>query len=68
MVWADNWASNAMAWASQQWPLAPMCDPGHWTTRLAHHLATDCPCCSLWRGLVLGGAAGFLVGVLAALM
>ena len=53
--WEDNWASNGMAWVSQQWPLRPMCnDEKHWSSRISNYLHTDCPCCLTWRGLILG--------------
>lgn len=56
--WSDNWLSNLMAWLSQvvtpQWCQTP----GHWTARVADYLFTSCPCCLVFRGLVLGFMAG----------
>lgn len=71
--WADNWLSNSMAWMSQQWPFEPACNtPEHWTSRLTAYLWTDCPCCLLIRGVVLGVftiiALEILAGAMYALM
>lgn len=61
--WADNWLSNGMAWSSQvltpRWCQAP----GHWTKAVANYLATSCPCCLVFRGLVLGFVAGYAAAV-----
>jgi hypothetical protein len=68
--WADNGLSNTMAWASYR-ILPGWCQSeDHWTSRLTQHLFTDCPCCLLFRGLVVGiaiGAAMVLVGAAIAL-
>ena len=55
MEWADNWLSNFMAWASQQWPFEPACNtPEHWTSRIVDYFFTDCPCCLFIRGTIVG--------------
>lgn len=66
--WADNWLSNFLAWASLTF-LEPWCNkPSHFTSELTAKLYTSCPCCLLWRGLVLGGWSGFLMGLLIGLI
>lgn len=37
-----------------QVPAALVPDPSHWTAKLTAYLFTDCPCCLLFRGLVIG--------------
>lgn len=56
--WADNWLSNLMAWASQVLFPAWCQTPEHWTARVAEYLFTSCPCCLVFRGLVIGVALG----------
>lgn len=52
--WADNWASNFMAWFSLTF-LDPWCSTSeHWTSRVIDFFWTDCPCCLFWRGVSLG--------------
>ena len=53
--WADNWLSNTLAWASSRITPAWCRSEEHWSSRMAQYLFTDCPCCMLFRGLVLGG-------------
>ena len=62
--WADNAVSNVMAWLSQRLLPGWCATPEHWTSRLTMMLWTDCPCCLLWRGLVLGFLAGLGLGLL----
>ncbi|MEY9493733.1 hypothetical protein [Bradyrhizobium elkanii] len=59
--WADNRISNTMAWAS--WRITPRwCQSeGHWTSRTTQYLFTDCPCCLLFRGLIIGAAVSFVM-------
>jgi hypothetical protein len=52
--WADNWLSNLFAWASQEFMPAWCQTPEHWTSRSTAFVFTDCPCCLLFRGIVLG--------------
>lgn len=56
--WEDNALSNALAWASATFVPFWCQTPEHWTSRLASYLFTTCPCCGLFRGLVLGVIAG----------
>lgn len=28
--------------------------PDHWTAKISEHLFTDCPCCLVFRGMVIG--------------
>lgn len=52
--WADNWLSNFLAFVSYH-VLPSWCStPEHWTSRLTGYLFTDCPCCLLFRGIVVG--------------
>jgi hypothetical protein len=52
--WEDNAISNTFAWVSYKF-LPRWCQtPEHWTSRLAQYLFTDCPCCLLFRGIVIG--------------
>lgn len=52
--WADNWLSNLFAWASKRFTPAWCQTPEHWTSRITQYLFTDCPCCLLFRGLLIG--------------
>lgn len=62
--WEDNWLSNNMAWVSHRF-LPNWCQtPQHWTSRIAQQLWTDCPCCLLFRGIVIGIVIGTIEGVL----
>ena len=62
--WEDNPLSNFMAWFSHKF-LPRWCQtPEHWTSRITQHLFTDCPCCLLFRGLVIGGSIGILIGMM----
>jgi len=65
--WADNWLSNAFAWASFFFTPGWCRTPEHWTSRTAQYVFTDCPCCLLWRGLVLGYLAGGIIGLITGL-
>lgn len=52
--WVDNWLSNGMAWVSHRF-LPKWCQTSeHWTARLTAYLFTDCPCCLMFRGIVVG--------------
>jgi hypothetical protein len=52
--WEDNALSNAIA-ASSFYLLPKACQtPDHWTSRLANYFWTSCPCCAIYRGMVLG--------------
>jgi hypothetical protein len=61
--WEDNWLSNALAWASTTFTPKWCQSEDHWTARTAQYLFTDCPCCLLFRGLVLGFLLANLVSV-----
>ena len=52
--WADNALSNFLAWASVTFTPGWCEQEDHWTTHLMDYLYTTCPCCMLFRGLVLG--------------
>lgn len=64
--WADNALSNTLAWLSQVVTPRWCQTPDHWTAHTTNYLFTSCPCCLLWRGLILGGWSGFLMGLLIA--
>jgi hypothetical protein len=59
--WADNWLSNSLAWASYR--ITPKwCQiEEHFTSRVTQYLFTDCPCCLLFRGLLVGLITGILL-------
>lgn len=59
--WADNWLSNSLAWASHKFIPAWCQSEDHWTARLTQYLFTDCPCCLLFRGIVMGVVLSLLV-------
>jgi hypothetical protein len=52
--WEDNALSNVLAWASTTFVPTWCQNDTHWTGRLTKHLWTSCPCCMMFRGLVLG--------------
>ena len=52
--WVDNSISNAFAWGSFKFVPSWCQTEQHWTSRLAQNLFTDCPCCLLFRGIVIG--------------
>lgn len=65
--WADTPLSNFFAWGAKTF-IPRWCHvETHWTSRLTQHLFTDCPCCLLFRGIVVGGALtfgpAFLLGI-----
>ncbi len=64
--WTDNAVSNSFAWASYRLVPSWCQTPEHWTSRLTNYLFTDCPCCLLFRGIVVGAALMTLVFVLLA--
>jgi hypothetical protein len=66
--WEDNAISNAMAWASYRFTPAWCQSKTHWTSRIAQYLFTDCPCCQLFRGLVVGLLVGTVIGILTGLL
>jgi hypothetical protein len=67
--WADNKLSNSMAWASQVITPKWCQSPEHWTARLTEYLFTSCPCCLVFRGLVIGAVAGsFATMIVASLL
>lgn len=59
--WEDNFLSNTLAFLSHKLTPAWCQSPTHWTAHISQYLFTDCPCCLLFRGLVLGSAATLLV-------
>jgi hypothetical protein len=65
--WADNPVSNLLAYLSTtitpRWCQAPE----HWTSRLTAYLFSDCPCCLLFRGIVIGVLATFTFTFIVAL-
>jgi hypothetical protein len=52
--WADNWLSNLLAWASTTFVPAWCQTPDHWTSKVTAYTFSDCPCCLLFRGIMLG--------------
>ena len=56
--WEDNALSNTFAWGSHKFTPGWCQTPEHWTSRFANYLWTDCPCCMLFRGIVVGLFAG----------
>jgi hypothetical protein len=61
--WADNSLSNTLAYLSYKLTPSWCQSEEHWTAKVTQYLFTDCPCCMIFRGLVLGGGAGLLAGV-----
>ena len=59
--WEDNPLSNTLAFLSHKLTPRWCQSPDHWTAKISQYLFTDCPCCLLFRGLVLGSAATLLV-------
>jgi hypothetical protein len=64
--WQDNRLSNFLAWASKTITPKWCQSESHWTARVTEYLFTDCPCCLLFRGLVLGFLLANLVSVVLA--
>lgn len=59
--WADNSLSNTLAYVSHRF-LPRWCQtPSHWTAKLTAYLFTDCPCCLLFRGLVIGAVVTLML-------
>lgn len=52
--WADNAVSNSFAWASHKFLPAWCQTPEHWTSRFTGYMFTTCPCCLLFRGIIIG--------------
>jgi len=63
--WADNWLSNALAWLSLKLVKSWCSTEDHWTSRVTEYLYTDCPCCLLFRGAILGLVTGMLFAYIA---
>ena len=59
--WEDNWLSNFFAWGSYRVTPNFCQTPEHFSSKLANYLFVDCPCCLLWRGIVLGFLPGLLL-------
>lgn len=66
--WADNWLSNSLAWFSTKWLPAWCQSEDHWTAKTTQYLFTDCPCCLLFRGIVVGTTATLAVVMLVAVV
>ncbi|UPT53276.1 hypothetical protein [Synechococcus phage Ssp-JY38] len=62
--WEDNWLSNAMAWVAHTVMPRWCSTPGHWTSKFANYLWTDCPCCLIFRGIVIGLIIGIALGAI----
>jgi len=64
--WEDNYISNGMAWCASQLGLCKR--EQQRSSRLADYFWVQCACCLFFRGLslgvILGLAAGFLIGSL----
>lgn len=52
--WEDNALSNTFAYLSYKLVPSWCQTPEHWTSRVTQYLFTDCPCCLLFRGIVVG--------------
>jgi hypothetical protein len=52
--WEDNALSNFLAWASTRFVPTWCQHERHWTSRFALTLFTTCPCCMIFRGIVIG--------------
>lgn len=69
--WADNPLSNALAWASVNTTPKWCQDETHWSNKIADYLFTTCPCCMMFRGIIIGAALSsilWLIICLAAVM
>ena len=62
--WENNAVSNTFAWASHKFIPTWCQTPEHFTSRLANYLFTDCPCCLMWRGIVVGIALSSVLWLL----
>jgi len=62
--WEDTKLSNAMAWGSVKFTPTLCQDESHWSSRFAVYLHTSCPCCMIFRGLIIGLFAGLSIGAL----
>lgn len=61
--YADNLPSRFMFRASQKITPGWCKTPDHWTVRIMNYFWTDCSCCLLFRGFIVGGLAGVALGV-----
>lgn len=52
--WAENPISDTFAWASYKFVPSWCQHETHFTSRLTQYLWTSCPCCLLFRGIVVG--------------
>ena len=59
--WADNWLSNSLAWASRTFLPSWCSTEEHWTSKFMDYLYTTCPCCMLFRGIVVGFLLSFIL-------
>jgi hypothetical protein len=37
-------------------------------SRIAHRYMIDCPCCTFWRGMLIGGLSGAICGLMIAVI
>ena len=63
--WEDNWLSNFLAWGSTKFTPTWCQTETHWTARFAKWLWTSCPCCALFRGIMIGLVLGISTTVAA---
>lgn len=61
--WADNWASNALAYLSQKFVPSWCKSEDHWTMWFMDLLYASCSCCLSFRFFIFGGLVGGLVGL-----
>lgn len=66
--WEDNAISNALAWSSRTFVPAWCDTPEHWTSKFAGYFHTSCPCCLLFRGIILGAFFIFVLDIVAAIV
>jgi hypothetical protein len=58
MGWFDDKQGNPLdqlfTWGAETFTPTWCQTEEHWTSRLTDYLYTDCPCCLMWRALIVG--------------
>lgn len=62
--WEDNALSNFLAWGSVTFTPTWCQNEKHWSARFANTLFTTCPCCMVFRGIVIGLAVSSILWIL----
>lgn len=62
--WEDNALSNFLAWGSTTFTPTWCQNDKHWSARFANSLFTTCPCCMVFRGIVIGVTISSLLWIL----